>query len=246
MRIYGAEESISYNDTREFFSKRAKKYKEDTPYSVTMLQDDHPELVKARNENETRKIIPLMRLNSDSKVLDVACGVGRWSDAITIDISRYCGVDFCGELIALANQRNANEQNRVFYAGSSVELTKVLKANNEGLFNRVLLIAALLYINDSGVLSTLLQIEENCAEKAIVCIREPIGVEKRLTLKDNYSEELNDYYNAIYRTRDELYEMIEKAFLSKGFVIKEEDVLFKESNLNNRKETTQYYFVLER
>lgn len=45
MRIYKDKTDIQYNDTREFFAKRASRYREDNPYSVTMYQDNDPELV---------------------------------------------------------------------------------------------------------------------------------------------------------------------------------------------------------
>ena len=35
-------------------------------------------------------------------------------------------------------------------------------------------------------------------------------------------------------------------FLNKGFRIKEEGFLFDDDALNNRKETAQYYYILER
>ena len=59
-------------------------------------------------------------------------------------------------------------------------------------------------------------------------------------------EYLNDNYNAIYRTRDELVHFFEKELLQKGFQIEQEGFLFQEKGLNNRKETTQYYFILQR
>jgi hypothetical protein len=64
-------------------------------------------------------------------------------------------------------------------------------------------------------------------------------------LKDFYSDELKCNYNAIYRTREELEELFEKAFFNKGFEITKKDFLTDDS-LNNRKETAQYYYILER
>ena len=79
-----------------------------------------------------------------------------------------------------------------------------------------------------------------------MCIREPIGLSERLTLKDFFSDELQDNYNAIYRTREELQFFLDEAFLQKGFTVTEEGFLFDEDLLNNRKETAQYYYVIER
>lgn len=109
-----------------------------------------------------------------------------------------------------------------------------------------MIVGILMYLNDVDMENSLRQIEKVCEKKSIICIREPIAIEERLTLKDFFSEELKDYYNAIYRTRDELKVSINEMFLNKGFSIKEEGFLFDDDVLNNRKETAQYYYILER
>ena len=71
-------------------------------------------------------------------------------------------------------------------------------------------------------------------------------MEERLTLKDYFSDELQDNYNAIYRTQQEMLKFIKDNFVQTGFDITQQDFLFKEDDLNNRKETRQYYYILER
>ena len=95
----------NYIETHEFFKKRAEKFQEDNPYSVTMYQDNNADLVKNRNFKEVQKLYPLLKLNNKSKVLDVACGIGRWADAIKDEIQEYCGIDFSDELIGIAKER---------------------------------------------------------------------------------------------------------------------------------------------
>ncbi len=222
MRIKNTIETISYHDTQDFFDRRAKKYKEDNPYSVTMYQDDHPDLVKMRNKKETEKLLPKLHFNKSSKILDIACGIGRWSDAITVEIQKYCGIDFCSEFIKLAQQRNQLLDNRKFLVGKSTDVVACLEKAQEGNFNRILLIGALIYLNDNDLSDTLSQIGQICEQNTIICIREPIGLKERLTLKKQFSEELEDTYNAIYRTRDELITAMETAFFQKGFLLDEE------------------------
>ena len=238
-------ENIDYEQTLNFFNKRADKYKEENPYSVTMYQDDNPTLVEKRNRAETEKLLPLLRLDDESKILDIACGIGRWSDAITTRIAEYCGMDFSENLIKLAKSR-PHEENRSFYVGSAERLKEVLTANQKSRFNRILLMGILIYINDRDLMSIMNQLVEVSEEHSVICIREPLGIDDRLTLKGFYSEELKDNYNAIYRTRDELMGVFEKTLLQAGFKITKSDFLFSEDALNNRKETAQYYFVLER
>ena len=247
MRIKKTVDSIDYEKTSSFFKKRAEKYKNDNPYSVTMYQDNNPELVKKRNSEETQKIIPKLQLEDTSRILDVACGVGRWSDAINIEIEEYCGIDFCDGLIQIAKERNSDLKNRFFFVGDIKNVTEVIDNNhNNSKYNRVLLIGALMYLNDSDLVSALESVEKLCEANTIICIREPVGIGERLTLKEELSEELCDEYNAIYRTRDELVTFFEESLLKKGFTIQEEGFLFEDAKLNNRKETAQYYFILGR
>ncbi len=237
--------NIDYDHTLHFFNKRADRYQEENPYSVTMYQDNNPALVEERNKAEREKLLPLLRLDRQSKVLDLACGIGRWSDAITVDIAEYCGIDFSENLIELARKRH-HETNRNFFVGSVNEFQDVLKKNQKGKYNTILLLGILIYINDSDLLSVMNQVVETAEEHTLICIREPVGIEERLTLREFYSEELKDNYNAIYRTRDELMSVFEKTLIAAGFQMKQSGFLFSEDNLNNRKETAQYYFFLER
>lgn len=245
-RVKNRIEKLDYDETQSFFKKRAEKFKADNPYSVTMYQDNHPTLVKERNQRETETLLPLLKLNENSKVLDVACGIGRWSDAIKQNIHEYCGVDFSEDLIKIAIERNMHLSNRSFLVGKASEIGQVLNNNGKGKYNCVLLVGILVYLNESDVQTALSQIESVCEEHAVICIREPVGISERLTLKHFYSEELEDNYNAIYRTGNELMQFFKAAFLEKGFKLVKEDFLFSEDALNNRKETAQYYYIFER
>jgi len=245
MRIKEQVTEIDYRETKKFFTKRAEKFQESNPYSVTMYQDDHPELVKERNKAEVEKLCPKLQLSEKSRVLDIACGIGRWADAIEIGIEEYCGVDFSGELVEIAKRRNKKD-NFSFYEGAISEIDKVLLQNGKEKYNTVLMVGILMYLNDHDLVSTLQATERACEENAVICIREPIGISERLTLKDFFSEELQDNYNAIYRTREEIHKFLQEAFGEKGFSVIEEGFLFDADALNNRKETAQYYYVLRR
>ena len=245
MRIKNKIENIDYKETKLFFKKRAEKFQENNPYSVTMYQDNNAEIVKQRNKKEIEKLLPKLHIEKNSRVLDVACGIGRWADALSDDITEYCGLDFSEELIDIANKRN-DKSKFSYCVGGANEIETVLKKNGKGLYNRILIMGLLIYLNDTDMVSTLEQIQKVCEENTIICIREPIAINERLTLKDFFSEELKDNYNAIYRTREELMESINKIFVSSGFEIKEQGFLFEDTALNNRKETTQYYYILER
>ncbi len=245
MRIKEKITDIDYGKSKQFFKNRAGKFQKDNPYSVTMYQDNNEALVRERNRLETEKLLPFLSLDKHSKVLDIACGIGRWADALPDTIEEYCGIDFSEELIEIANSRNT-KKNFSFLEGAANETETVLKRNGKGTYNVVLLIGILMYVNDSDMVSALEQVVRSCGEHALICIREPIGMAERLTLKEFFSDELKDNYNAIYRTRQELMDFFRETFLKNNFRISEEGFLFEGDTLNNRKETAQYYYILKR
>lgn len=246
MRIYKVREDIKYKDTREFFANRAEKYNVENPYSVTMYQDGNPDLVKRRNEKETEVLLPKLQLSKSSRILDIACGIGRWADAVNVDIDKYTGVDFSEELIEIARKRNQKE-NFSFYQGSAAELEKVIQKNEkEVAYNVVLVIGLQIYLNDSDMETLFQQICRLCDNGAIVCLREPVAINERLTLKEFYSEALKENYNAIYRTREEHMKIYDMVLEKEGFTLLEEGFLYQEETLNNRKETAQYYWIYRR
>lgn len=243
-RIKGKIVDIKYDDTLNFFSNRANKYRKDNPYSVTMYQDNNPKLVEDRNKAETDKLLPYLNLDDTSVVLDIACGIGRWSDAIKTPIKFYYGMDFSKNLIDIANNRNT-DTNRKFFVGSVLDIEKIIEKHFLNKVNRILLIGILMYLNDEDLSNLAQQILNVSDGKTIICIREPIGLQGRLTLQQFYSEELNDTYNAIYRSPEEIKKIFIDILIDGGFNISEEKYLFEDA-LNNRKETAQYYFILER
>lgn len=131
MRITEEVIDIDYKETRRFFERRADKFSDDNPYSVTMYQDRHTELVRERNRKETEKLIPMLNLNADSRVLDVACGIGRWADAMPDCIKEYCGLDFSRELVEIARKRNKKD-NFSFWEGAANEVEQIVQKTGGG------------------------------------------------------------------------------------------------------------------
>ena len=234
---------IEEEKIKRFYSDRSKKYSVNNPYGTTLFQDNHPELVELRNASEITKIIPLLNLTEESKILDVGCGMGRYADAIRdsgVRISDYCGLDFSEELIDIAKERHSNNSYN-FLVGGVTDISELLNDK----YNRVIMMGVAIYLNEHVLFEGIKQIAGVCAEKAIVVFREAIGLNERLTLKDFYSDELQTEYNAIYRTENELMCIYEQTLVKEGFKLFESGPLF-EDKLNNRNETRQWYYVFRR
>ena len=245
MRIKNSVEEISGDKVKAFYEKRASDYTGENLYNVTMLQDNNPELSEERNKAEVAKLLPKLKFDENSCVLDLACGVGRWLDALPGNITKYRGIDFTESMIELARKTHTRD-NAEFFTGSVLDADEILR-DELGSFNRVLMMAFFMYMNDNDILSLLrkLPVLITHGGGGLICVRTSIGVQERLTLKDFYSEELKSSYNAIYRTRDEYMKFFDDTLIHDGFRVTDEGCMF-DASLNNRKETTQYYFILER
>ena len=73
-----------------------------------------------------------------------------------------------------------------------------------------------------------------------------MAVADRLTLKDHFSEELNQTYNSIYRSEAEILQLAEATLVQSGFRMLRSADLFPDPTLNNRQETRQRWMLWER
>lgn len=238
--------NIDYDSTKEFFENRAQKYTEDYPYVTTMYQDNNPELTKIRDEYEKNMIYHMLKIQSDSKILDIGCGVGRWTELVYKNVLNYLGIDFSDKLLEIARTRVKTIPGKIeFQQLAAQDIENNEKLIIKGKFNRFILSGVLLYLNDKDLERCFNGIISLSEFNSIIYIREPLAKKNRLTLKKHYSDELRTKYSAIYRTKKQYKQKIENFFIKNKFKIVKEGFLYPEP-LNNRKETTQYYFILER
>lgn len=241
-RIFDKAEPLDYARVRDFFTRRSSRISELGLLSVTMYQDE--DLARKRDAFEKDTVLPLLELSATSRVLDIGCGTGRWGHELGPKVAAYLGTDFCAAYVEAAQAQfdaagfSANTHRFQQLAAQEVEATSLAIGPP---FDLVIIAGLMPFLNDEDVRSLLTRLPALCGKNSIVYIREPVGLEKRLTLKEHFSEELNEYYHAIYRTASE-YELFFKETLD-TFTLTRSSLLFPDE-LCNRKETAQHIFVL--
>ena len=241
-RILGAKIEIDSKSVSNFFENRVKAFNPDHPLTAVLYQDSNPSIAESRDAHEKKIALPLLELSGKENLLDIGCGIGRWAEILKGDLHNYCGIDFCSGLIDLA-KKSCNNPNVKFLVAGAEEVASE-QVVNEGPFNRFIISGLMIYLNESQIIKMLQGICAVAQDEAQIYIREPLAVSERLTLNKFWSDELSSSYSAIYRTEEELRDLIKLAFSDKSVDEFEFNSVYAEESLNNRKETRQYYTVI--
>ena len=248
MRVKDVKINIDDAQVRTFFENRTKKK---LPYMVNYInyQDNHPELALERDEYESKRIMPLLEFKRHSKVLDIGCGVGRWAKHIFTNRELQCeysGVDYSHNLLKLAKCYFANNSKCCFYEGNFQEILSVLpKHDIKNRYDMVFINGVMMYINDEDIKLCLENTKKLVKRNGRIYFKESVGIKNRLTLDKIYSDELTSQYSAIYRSINEYDALIKEYFLNDGYKLVHKDAMWS-SDLENRKETTAYFWILEK
>lgn len=237
---------IDAEEVARFFRGRAERIGELGPTRAVIYQDKHSDLAERRDIAERTALLPLLDLHGTERLLDVGCGTGRWTRTVASLVASYHGVDLTEELIDYARTSHHDLGNVRFSVASVTDLDLVSLGESRP-FDRVLCAGVLIYLNDDDLERALRAIRDCIApETGRLLLREPVAQTDRLTLVEHFSTELDTTYNAIYRTRDELIDAVGQAFEEVGFTISETGNVFENDELNNRTETRQEWFVVQR
>jgi 2-polyprenyl-3-methyl-5-hydroxy-6-metoxy-1,4-benzoquinol methylase len=243
-RIRSTKVDIDADAVSAFFADRARRYKERQPLVTVIYQDEHPELAEARDAHEKATLLPLLKPTNRDMVLDIGCGIGRWADVLRGRVARYHGTDFSAELVQIAKERLSDCPPFTFQHLSAQQSTAHELAFS-GPFDLVIIAGLFIYLNDHDCLQVFRQICALTTPNARLLLREPIATENRLTLSEVWSDELKHHYSAIYRPLADYRSMIQEVLVPADFHIAASGDLFP-SNLANRLETKQHYFILQR
>jgi SAM-dependent methyltransferase len=225
-----------------FFEKRAEKNGALGNICTVCYQDKNPALAERRDAAEKQLLFPKLDLDDQSRVLDAGCGVGRWAEAVIPACGFYHGVDVSPGLIQIAQSQFANTPKARFSVCSLDKMT--MAAIGEATpFTHILSFGVFIYLNDEPLSAMLQRYVEAAAPKSRILMREPVAVQSRLTLKEHFSDDMDQVYNAVYRTEPELMSIFNKTLGSGGFSLADCGDVFTEQGLNNRAETKQRWFL---
>lgn len=245
-RITGQAINIDDDTTLSFFRTRTKKSLPHR-YNYVIYQDSNPEFALQRDLYEKEKIAPYLNITEHSMVLDLGCGVGRWGDEIIpkLTTGKYVGIDYNEDFLKIAEDNFSYSKRCAFYKGSFQESENILRNKGYWAFDTILINGVLMYINDIDIQACLESLDYFMQKGSRIYIKESVGANTRFTLSNFYSSELDSQYNAIYRSLSEYNDLFQEVYVSNGYHIIASDATWKHE-LENRKETLSWYWIIER
>ncbi|RII78731.1 class I SAM-dependent methyltransferase [Pseudomonas monteilii] len=246
-RLRGERIDIDYSATQAFFDARGKADYANV-LSATMYQDQSPDLVEQRDATEKQVLAPRLQLGAGSRILDIGSGIGRWGWFIHDHApgARYLGIDFSASLVEKAKvEADLRGKPDLHFQVMSATAIESDSLSIPPPYDLVIVAGLLMYLNDQDCVRVLAQAAHLCAPGGHIYLREPVGVQERVTLDRFYSHELKHEYSAIYRTIDELDQLLEHALKPSRFTVHIAEFLFP-GDLEKRAETRQYYSIMQK
>jgi cyclopropane fatty-acyl-phospholipid synthase-like methyltransferase len=214
---------------KNFWDAQAQKSKYLKLEGVANLEEN-PELLSKKIEAEKDKIMKIVNLDSSMRVLDLGSGAGQWSFRFAKHVNRVVAVEYSQDMCNLAlNEAKKSGINNIEFVNISAQ---DYRTNMK--FDLIFISGLLIYLNDKECNILLSQCVRYLKHGGRLVLRDGTGVNSRYDINDRYSETLDAYYSATYRTIEQYISLFE----SKGLlVIQHEDMFLQGSPLNKWKET---------
>ena len=239
-RVYGEKINIDTKNTISFYNQRAKTIKtREREYTTVLLGDQDPDFSVKWDAYEKQFILPKLKLTKEKVILDIGCGIGRWAEAVVGQCKEYYGVDFSSEMIAVAKE-NIKKENCHFYTMSLVDALSDSKTTARK-YDIVLMVGVSMYINEDELKESYRLLRNLVNKDSLFYFEESVGKKERLTLNHIWSEDLKDYYGAIYRTREEYKSLIRECMKEVEFI---EEGYMNFLDKKEQSETSHWYAVL--
>lgn len=243
-RILGKKTNLYYSNVQNFWNERGNQTKKHL-YNYVMFLDDNPEVAIERDRMEKQRMNELLLIDSNTRVLDVGCGVGRWGEYFCEKGAYYVGIDGNSKMIEYAESNLKQYTNKKLIVSNLQNMENILEEKQEfSNFDIIFVSGVFMYLNDDDCFKVMQTMANKASKNATICIIESMSNTERLTLDNFYSGDLKQDYSAIYRTISEYKDLMSKAF-SSSFALKQEELLDFEDGLQKKRKlvTMEHCFI---
>lgn len=231
-RIYGENVDIRGEEVKTFWAKRAALAGVGSTRSTLLGNHGGVDLTKMQNERDNEVFRECVG-GKKQRILEFGCGNGRWGELLKDIVESYSGIDFTPEFIEQARKLFAGDGRFRFAVGALTELPTAFIREGGG-YTMGICAGCVMYLNDDEAPKFYEQVEK--LPVAALFLKETVStMDKRLTLVDFPSKELQTDYNVVYRMPSEYEAFYREAlpgfrFERKGWLYPAESGKWAETN----------------
>ncbi|MBL7051729.1 MAG: CDP-alcohol phosphatidyltransferase family protein [Nanoarchaeota archaeon] len=219
--------AIDLKEVKNFWEKRAEQHSDNQ--GITNLEEDN-KLQKLKKDLEEKRVNEFLPNLMNKTVLDLAGGYGRWAFKFANKAKEIHVVNYCFDLIALGKKKCKEQKinNIKYFQASAQDFESKTK------YDIIFISGLLIYLNDKDLIKLGEKIRKYSHENTKIILRDGTGIKGRYEINRRFSEALQTYYSATYRTPEQYIEF----FKTIGFEIIKHDNMFEEGcELNKFPET---------
>lgn len=231
---------IDSRNVKRFWEARGSKLGEVPFESIANLEED-PRLLELKMQLEQEQVLPLLPLRRDTSLLDLGAGVGQWTFRFAPLVRRVVAVEYSAPLAKIGqNEARRRGVQNVEFVVSPAEAFETQER-----FDVVFVSGLFLYLDDTQCERLMYRLPQLLDSGGTLLLRDGTSVlaGRRHEIDNRFSQTLNEYYSAIYRTREEYLAL----FAQVGLELILDGQMFEESSpLNKYPETRLRYYVFRR
>lgn len=227
---------IDAEKVKSFWEGRGEKWGK-MPFESIANLEEKEELLAMKIALEQQKIMPLLPLTQEKRVLDLGAGVGQWTFRFAPLAKEVVAVEYT-DSFADIGRKEAEKRGL-----TNVKFVQCSAENYQAdePFDVVFISGLFVYLNPEQAQTLMNHLPSLVKPNGLIMLRDGTSIlEKSYTINNRYSTILSESYSALYRTRDEYVTLFQQA----GFQLKQDGQVFDEDcPLNKFPETRLRYYL---
>ena len=230
---------INPDKVKTFWETRSAKLGK-LPFESIVNLEENINLLKLKTTLEKKRIMPLLPLTPQTELLDLGAGVGQWSFRFAPLVKRVIAVEYINSLVKIGRiEAKKRGLKNVKFINQSAENYRTNKR-----FDIIFISGLFVYLNFLQAQQLISNFSCLIKPQGFLLLRDGTSIlNEAYYINNQYSDVLDEYYSAYYRTREQYISIFQHA----GFILIQDDQMFEEGNLLNKfSETRLRYYLFSR
>lgn len=221
--------AINPTKVKQFWDAQAAKSKRLQLEGLANLEED-PKLLAMKVAAEKAKIMPIVGLQGGERVLDLGAGAGQWSFRFSEWAKQVVAVEYSADMLELGRE----EARRMSVNNIEFVCLPAQDYLSDTPFDVIYISGLLIYLSDDECETLVANCARSTRSGSRLVLRDGTGIMGCHEINDRYSEGLDAFYSASYRTSGQYIDL----FTRHGFKLNSHEDMFDEgSSLNKWAET---------